>query len=64
MSTLIVQNNLSIKLGHKLIIDDSKLIVNENIKYGIVGPNGCGKSTLVDYIINNLPENIQAYMVN
>lgn len=63
MSTLISQD-ISITIGNKLIIDDSKLIVNENVKYGIVGPNGCGKSTLVNHIIANLPNNIQAYMVD
>lgn len=64
MTTLISEDKLSIKLGNKLIVDDSKLVVNENKRYGIVGPNGCGKSTLLNYIITHLPENIQAYMVD
>lgn len=64
MTTLISEEKLSIKLGNKIIIDDSKLVVNENKRYGIVGPNGCGKSTLLNYIITHLPENTQAYMVD
>jgi ATP-binding cassette subfamily F protein 1 len=64
MTTLISEDRLSIKLGNKIIIDDSKLVVNENKRYGIVGPNGCGKSTLLNHIITHLPENIQAYMVD
>jgi ATPase subunit of ABC transporter with duplicated ATPase domains len=64
MTTLISEEKLSIKLGNKLIIDESKLVVNENVRYGIVGSNGCGKSTLIDYIMTKLPQNIKAYMVN
>jgi ATP-binding cassette subfamily F protein 1 len=64
MTTLISEEKLSIRLGNKLIIDESKLVINENIKYGLVGPNGCGKSTLLNYIITNLPSNIEAYIVD
>ena len=64
MGTLISEEKLSIKIGNKLIIDESKLVINENVRYGIVGPNGSGKSTLINYIMSHLPENIQAYMVD
>jgi ATP-binding cassette subfamily F protein 1 len=64
MTTLISEDNLSIKIGNKIIIDNSKLVVNENKRYGIVGSNGCGKSTLINYIMTHLSENIQAYMVD
>lgn len=64
MTTIISEENLSIKIGAKVIIDESKLVVNENQRYGIVGPNGCGKSTLINYIMTHLPEDMQAYMVD
>ena len=64
MTTIISEDKMSIKIGAKVIVDNSKLVVNENQRYGIVGPNGCGKSTLVNYIMTHLPENMQAYMVD
>jgi len=64
MVTYISEKKVSIKLGAKLIIDESELIVNEGVRYGLVGPNGCGKSTLLNYIIDNLPSEVPAYMVD
>ena len=64
MATYISEKKVSIKLGNKLIFDESELIVNESIRYGLVGPNGCGKSTLLNYIIDNLPNEVPAYMVD
>lgn len=54
MSTLISIQDLTIRLGPKLIIESSKLVINTNTKYGLVGPNGCGKSTLIDWIVQEL----------
>ena len=51
-------------MGTKLIIDNSKVIVNKGGRYGIVGPNGCGKTTILNYIRDNLPPYVQQYMVN
>lgn len=64
MTTLISEDNLTIKIGNKIIIDNSKLVLNENRRYGIVGPNGSGKSTLLNYIVTHLPEDRQAYTVD
>ena len=64
MSTLLAEHNLTINCGPKIIVQDSKLIINQGIHYGIVGPNGCGKSTILNYIIEHLPLNISSYMVD
>ncbi|MCI6018514.1 MAG: ABC-F family ATP-binding cassette domain-containing protein [Clostridiales bacterium] len=38
------------KYGDKTIIDDFDYIVLKNQRLGIIGPNGCGKSTLIKMI--------------
>ena len=65
MSILLNEDNLTIKLGSNTIINDSKLIINSNSRIGIVGSNGCGKSTLINYIYNHLSLiNINKHIVN
>lgn len=64
MTTLLVEHDITIKCGSKLIISNSDLILNENIHYGIVGPNGCGKSTLISYIVEKLDPLILTYVVD
>jgi len=59
-----ISEKVSIKLGPKIIVDDSQLTINEGVRYGLVGPNGCGKSTILNYIIEKLPKDIPAYKVD
>ena len=58
MTTYISDHEVSIKIGTKIIIDKSQLIVNANVHYGLVGQNGCGKTTLLNYIVEHLPSYI------
>lgn len=43
-------NHISKKYGEKTLIDDYSYIVLKNQRLGIIGPNGCGKSTLIKMI--------------
>ena len=38
--------NLSVSIEHKLILDNFSLQISEGEVHAIMGPNGCGKSTL------------------
>lgn len=40
-------HNVSKRYGEKVILDDFSYIVLKNQRLGIIGPNGCGKSTMM-----------------
>lgn len=43
-------HHISKRYGEKVLIDDFDYIVLKNQRIGIIGPNGCGKSTLIKII--------------
>ena len=43
-------HHISKRYGEKVLIDDFEYIVLKNQRIGIIGPNGCGKSTLIKII--------------
>ena len=43
---MIELKNLTVQMGHKDLLSDVSLFISDKQKVGIVGPNGCGKSTL------------------
>ena len=43
-------HHISKRYGEKVLIDDFDHIVLRNQRLGIIGPNGCGKSTLIKII--------------
>lgn len=51
MSILIETNNLNIKLQKKQILKDVAIQVKQGEIYGLIGPSGAGKTTLVKAII-------------
>jgi ATP-binding cassette subfamily F protein 1 len=48
--------NTSVQINGKNLINDSELTINSNTKYFLVGYNGCGKTTLLNYIYSKLKE--------
>lgn len=47
-------HHISKRYGTKVLIEDFDYIVLKNQRLGIIGPNGCGKSTLMEIITGNL----------
>ena len=43
-------HHISKRYGEKVLIDDFDYIVLKNQRLGIIGPNGCGKSTLINLV--------------
>ena len=51
MSTAVQFNNVTCKIGNKLIIDQLNLSVAQGAIMGVLGPNGAGKTTLLSLIL-------------
>ena len=47
-------HHISKRYGDKILIDDFDYIVLKNQRLGIIGPNGCGKSTLMKIITGQI----------
>ena len=43
-------NNVSISKGNKKLLDDANILISEGHRIGIIGRNGCGKTTLFQTI--------------
>jgi len=54
LSTLYEIEAVSFFYREKRVIHDFSLVLTEGKFYGVIGPNGCGKSTLIDLMINHL----------
>ncbi len=49
--------NVHVSYGKKKILNDISIEFHPNILYGIIGPNGVGKSTLLNVISRDIPMN-------
>jgi len=47
-------DSVSFGFGDKNIVDDLSVSIMRNDRLGIVGPNGCGKSTLINLLLGKL----------
>ncbi|PKN80070.1 MAG: ABC transporter ATP-binding protein [Candidatus Cloacimonetes bacterium HGW-Cloacimonetes-1] len=52
--SLIQVNSVSIEFGGNYILRDISCTVAKNSRIGMIGPNGCGKSTLIKIILSML----------
>ena len=50
INTIIEFNNVSLAYGNRLILDNISFGINEGQIFGMLGPNGVGKSTIFNLI--------------
>ncbi len=52
----IIVDKFSIALGGKILFSEASLTINQGKRYGLIGVNGCGKTTLMKFIKNKEEE--------
>ena len=52
---MITLNEITKKMGTRLLFEDVTITFNEGCRYGLTGPNGSGKSTLLKIIMGHEP---------
>ncbi|MDF1756894.1 MAG: ATP-binding cassette domain-containing protein [Legionellaceae bacterium] len=51
---VIKASNVNYKIGDRLLIDDFSYLLTRGEKIGLIGPNGCGKTTLVRILLGEI----------
>lgn len=62
----IAKSIINIKIGEKILLENTEFKLAYGKKYGLLGPNGCGKTTLLNNIISksfDIPQNLDIYCV-
>jgi ATP-binding cassette subfamily F protein 3 len=60
---MLFNEEITIQLGNKKIINDSKISIDKNTKYCIIGPNGVGKTTLMNYLYEKIKDSINVLYI-
>ena len=64
MKNSIVVNNLSKEYSNKLAVKNINFKINENEIIGLLGPNGCGKTTTIAMILGLLKPTSGEILIN
>ena len=54
LKTIIEFENVTLSYGNRIILDNISFKINEGQIFGMLGPNGVGKSTIFNLIVGNL----------
>ena len=64
MSNIIEINNLQKKYGHKEVLKGLNLTISSGQIVGLLGPNGCGKTTLLKTIVGLIKDNTGSILID
>jgi ATP-binding cassette subfamily F protein 3 len=53
LKMLIREISFRLQVGTKILLNTTELAINTHSKYGLVGANGSGKTSLINYVSNN-----------
>ena len=60
---MLFQEDVTLTIGSKTIIKNSHICIDKNVKYCIIGPNGVGKTTLMNYIYEKIKSNVDVLYI-
>ena len=58
-----ISERIQVTAGKNILITESELIISNRNKYGLIGENGIGKTSLLKYITKKYKNNIDLYLV-
>jgi ATP-binding cassette subfamily F protein 1 len=60
---MLFNEQVTIQLGNKKIVNDSKITIDKDVKYCIIGPNGVGKTTIMNYIYEKIKDTVNVLYI-
>lgn len=61
---MLTLRQISLSRGNKVLLDKANVSLYEKQKIGLIGHNGCGKSTLFDFLLGKLTADTGEYLIN
>ena len=61
---MLTLRQITLSRGTKVLLDQANVTLYEKQKVGLIGHNGCGKSTLFDFLLGKLTADTGEYLIN
>ena len=61
---MLTLRHISLSRGNKVLLNKASVSLYEKQKIGLIGHNGCGKSTLFDFLLGKLTADTGEYLIN
>ena len=61
---MLTLRQITLSRGNKILLDTADVSLYEKQKIGLIGHNGCGKSTLFDFLLGKLIADTGEYLIN
>lgn len=61
---MLTLRQITLSRGNKVLLNNASLSLYEKQKVGLIGHNGCGKSTLFDFLLGKLIADTGEYLIN